>query len=792
MKYFLLVGVCSISILSSCNFKPKTYEVSMVSNTLVVDNATATENKDYEATISLVDPTKDYRLPDLIVVTISDKALTDTDYTYDSSSGQLKINANVINNKITITGEATPLEVYKVNMSSSTLTIDNSSATESRAYKGVISLVEPNEDYRLPTLITITVSDKTLTDEDYTYNFNTGLLEINANVITNDIKIIGERAELDSYKADFICDGHIKVFIYKTRDYDIEPRRTNLAYARDKNSGDLLKDGTGEINFKVEIDENYDIDMLWVKGLYDKCQDSEKTEKDDVYRITKIRSDLQITITTKKIYCKNLKAFDDLSTKSFSFSWTMRKPDNVKQVLVDITTKDGTNRIVSPSKESYTFDNAAENKMYTFNFIVELNNGIICDPISITRFIGQKDSVSGLPRVEIDTENNVIPEVKRPVANYVQNILKIYDASNQLIYDSGTSEKAGKEYDGSKIKIRGNATSTFRKKSYKIKLKNDADLLKNFRFFSDAFIDYTNKEWCLLAPNIGNKLKTSENSEILSSPIGFTIANTLDFDWKPAYQFVTVYLNADYQGLYILCEQTAKGNGIGDSQSRYKIDDDGYIVEKNYYWGYEDLIIETPINGDGKSQYTFKYPDTDDFNSETQKYNYIKNILVELENKIMMLDTTCFEIIDESSLVRWLLGHDIIANEDYLGSNIFLYKKDSSNSTILSMGTIWDYGQSLRLPNRLANIRTGDNFYYKYLLQLDGFKQEIRNLWEESKLSIKNAINDCLDDFSNNLYNSLLQVESKRWEFTLITIENQKEVIRNFFSEHYIYLDNNL
>lgn len=706
MKHIILAALCSISVLASCNLKPITYSVTMSSNTLKIDNAVATKNRDYEGTISLIDT---------------------------------------------------------------------------------------DDDYCLPTLIIVTIADKTLEDKEYVYDFNTGKIFISADFVVGNIFIVGERSEIDAYKANFVCDEHVRVFIYKSRDYSVEPIESNAASSRDGDTGRKVKDGTGEINFKVEIDENYDINMLWVKGLYDKCQDEVKTKNDDTYRVTKIRSDLQVKITTRKIYCKNLKASDDLNRHSFSFSWSIRKSDDVKQVNVDIITKNGEQHDIAQSKYEYLFDNAMPNEMYTFKFSVMLNNGTICEPISITRFIGQKENVDGIPRIEIETENKLIPEVKQPVTNYVQNIIKIYNTSNVLIYDSSKNEDIGEEYKGSKIKIRGNATANFRKKPYKVKLKNNADLLESFRSVSDSAIDYTHKEWLLLAPNINNAwFKTLEDSQLLYTPIGFTVANALDFDWKPAYQFVTLYLNNDYQGIYILCETTSRGNGAGETQSRYKIDKDGYIIEKDCYWQNEDIYIKTPIEGNPSSCFTFKYPDTDDFNKESDIYEYIKNYTTTLENKILNLDTTCFEMIDKSSLTRWLLGHDILANEDARGSNIFLYKKDSTNNTILKMGTIWDFGLSLKNPNSLAKVRATDNFYYMYFLQIAGFEQEVKNLWDAKKDIVKSAIDSCINSFDDTLYNKLLEVESKRGEFEKIPINQQKNTMQTFFATHYSYLDNSL
>ena len=59
------------------------------------------EVNDYTATLI---PDSDFILPETITVTVNDTSLTqDTDYTYDSETGQLTIMANAITGPIVIT-----------------------------------------------------------------------------------------------------------------------------------------------------------------------------------------------------------------------------------------------------------------------------------------------------------------------------------------------------------------------------------------------------------------------------------------------------------------------------------------------------------------------------------------------------------------------------------------------------------------------------------------------------------------------------------------------------------------
>lgn len=703
MKYILLVGVCAVSVLSSCNLKPITYEVKMSSNTLVIDNTVATKNKDYEGTIALIDP---------------------------------------------------------------------------------------DEDYRLPELITVTIDDKTLEDKEYSYDFNTGAISINADLVIGNITISGERAELEGYKANFICDEHVRVFIYKNRDYSINPVESNTAYSRDKDSGLRVKDGTGEINFKVKIDDDYDIDMLWVRGLYDKCQDNEKTKEEDVYRITKIRGDLEVTITTKKIYCKNFAASDDLESNSFTFSWTTRKPENVDYVLIDINQE----QQIKHQNDIYKFIDAIKNKLYNFTFTPILKNGVVGSTITCSRALIDSPKDISFPRVEINTQKNILPSYNSVLPppgcwgqsivnnNYIQSIVKIYDKNNSIIYDSSNDMSPKGIYDGAKIKYRGNTSALgSEKKSIKLKIEEPADLLESFRLKPISNVNYKNKEWLLI--------NTGENIKQLA---GFSIAQTLEFDWPPEFQYCTLYINNDFRGLYVLCESVSKGEGEGEYQSRYKIDNDGYIVENDPYWWKEDLSFETNLFKYGPIKYTFKYPDLDDFNQTI--YDYIYNYILEFESFLINEDSRCLDYIDISSYAKWILAHDILITADHAGSNMYAFKKDSSNSTKLQAGTVWDFDSAFNIGdiNTLSYYRSDLHYYYPWLLKFDEVNDEIKNEYKYYKNNIVDNITVHINQLDEAIFNNLLRAESLRYNLQISPLNDKIADLMTFLEGHLVFLDNNL
>jgi len=92
------------------------------------------------------------------------------------------------------------------------------------------------------------------------------------------------------------------VTVYETSDY-LNGEVITTAYAKDSDTGEVLTDGDGQINFVVTVDEGYEIDSVTVVSEDDfkNLKDPEETELENTYRITKITGDLTITITTKAV-----------------------------------------------------------------------------------------------------------------------------------------------------------------------------------------------------------------------------------------------------------------------------------------------------------------------------------------------------------------------------------------------------------------------------------------------------------------------------------------------------------
>ncbi len=186
-------------------------------------------------------------------------------YTHDySGDGEATTTAYSRNDE---TGEKTADGTGQVNFKvvlAEGYVISNITATEG-TYKNIKSSVETGEDniYR----ITKITADTTIT------------------ITTAKVD------EITAYTATFNVEDGLSVLV----GYDNQEQ----SFARDGDNGTILTDGTGQINFVVlgDIPEDKEISVV-VTGTYKNLKDLSITEGiENYYRVTKVQSDLTITIS---------------------------------------------------------------------------------------------------------------------------------------------------------------------------------------------------------------------------------------------------------------------------------------------------------------------------------------------------------------------------------------------------------------------------------------------------------------------------------------------------------------
>ncbi|MBR3290345.1 MAG: carbohydrate-binding domain-containing protein [Clostridia bacterium] len=119
----------------------------------------------------------------------------------------------------------------------------------------------------------------------------------------------GEASEDEGYAVTFAAE-HASINVYYTQDYTA-PDETGVTVTTSRNSatGDPDSTGSGQVNFTVVPDDGYTVSDISIEGTYKNLKGPDDTGLDNTYRITKIESDLTVTVTVTA-------ATDDISDTS--------------------------------------------------------------------------------------------------------------------------------------------------------------------------------------------------------------------------------------------------------------------------------------------------------------------------------------------------------------------------------------------------------------------------------------------------------------------------------------------
>ena len=216
----------------------------------------------------------------------------------------------------------------------------------------------------------------------------------------------------------------------------------------------------------------------------------------------------------------------------------------------------------------------------------------------------------------------------------------------------------------SKLKGRGNSTWGQDKRPYLMTLSSDGNLLN----MGSA------SKWVLLANAYD---ETNLNNKLI-----FDLASQVGFRWSPDSQFVDLYLNGEYRGLYLLAEKIEVHDNrldINTAAGDYlcKVDTwDRRVDLLNYFESSVGRIIEV-CSSDA-------VPDSD--------LDYVSYLVYLMEEEIQSgNDLNHSDILDLDSWVRRYLIDEISGNIDSDLTSSYFYFSDGK----FFAGPVWDYDMAM-------------------------------------------------------------------------------------------------
>lgn len=374
---------------------------------------------------------------------------------------------------------------------------------------------------------------------------------------------------------------------------------------------------------------------------------------------------------------------------------------------------------------------------------------------------------SGLPLVFVNNTD------REPV---VSKDAWLEGTSYAIVYSDGTVFDAS-----GKIKGRGNSTWTYDKKPYAVKFEKKQ---KPFGFPA-------NKNWVLLAESC--------DPSLLRTAYMCAISKATGIEWTINYQYVNLFLNGEYMGVYVFTDKVEK------SENRINIKKDGFIIEDDNFYEKENLYFVTH-KGLGRP-YTFKYPDDEkDIVRGDDNYLFIESFMNQLESSLMVLpdnhdDIKYMDYLDVTSFAKY---H--VANEVFMNFDPNRYYVLPSRQSKLKMMPLWDSEWSMGSwitawhdnPYPIEENTFWENMYFfKYLMKSPAFKEAVKEEWALFMTNVQQV-----KDEVENVRLMIAKAQAanfKKWpstgrpmNYSVKSWQEEVERVNTFFDERVTWIDNRI
>lgn len=272
---------------------------------------------------------------------------------------------------------------------------------------------------------------------------------------------------------------------------------------------------------------------------------------------------------------------------------------------------------------------------------------------------------ANVPAIFLDTQSGSMDYIHEKKGNKESGMLRVYTETGVLDY-TGSLES---------IKGRGNATWTSReKKPYSLTLTENADLLG----MGNA------QKWILLANAV--------DSSNLRNKIVYDFAKEIGLAYSPDSQWVDVYLNNEYAGLYLLCER----NEIHPERIAIS-ENDGFVVSLELE---ERLVTQnyTYITTDARQALRIHNPldVSEEFLEELEiQWQAVENALLADDGIDPITGKSWEEQIDLDSWTRKYLIEEIFGSIDACMVSQYFYKDGTGEKNVIFAGPVWDFDNSM-------------------------------------------------------------------------------------------------
>lgn len=367
----------------------------------------------------------------------------------------------------------------------------------------------------------------------------------------------------------------------------------------------------------------------------------------------------------------------------------------------------------------------------------------------------------GFPNIYI-----TVADVKGEIGEeYVPSSITLSNAEERLCFENSSS----------KIRIRGNSSAKFDKKSFKIKFSDKVNML--------GLGKADRKDWVLVANHCDQSL--------MRNYVSYSLAQSFE-GFEVAYDcaHVNVYINGKYNGVYILTEQVETGKSRVDIETEGVNDDIGFLLELD---SREKLDSGECIQIDG-----LRFAIKSDFTTNGQ-YKYAKDYLTKCNKAIKKGNKEEIEaLVDIDSFVDMYLLQEYVKNFDVGFASLFMYIEENGGK--LYFGPAWDFDISMGNDDRLEDggfeeLFTGErrgfgigHEWFVCAMDQKWFRDLVKERYVELYPIIQSEISNSVKYYLAN--KSELEKNFDKWDILgdRIFLEPESIVANETYEEHFDHL----
>lgn len=371
---------------------------------------------------------------------------------------------------------------------------------------------------------------------------------------------------------------------------------------------------------------------------------------------------------------------------------------------------------------------------------------------------------SNLPIVHLNTNGNPIMDEPRIEAEMgiIWNESGINNPFDPISHFEGDI----------KIEIRGSSSQMFDKKSFALELKDELGQDMDFPILGMP----PEEDWILYAPY--------SDKTLIRNVLTFSLASQFSSVYVPRCRFVELFVNKEYEGVYVLMENI-KRDSVRVDIANLKPEDisgkeltGGYIikVDKTTGGGGEGWYSSFTNNNSGaRTYYQYEYPKSKEIHQKQKEYikNYIDAFEEAMRNNDFHPETGYSSFIHKESFMDYMIMNEITKNVDGYRLSTFLHKEKNGK---LKAGPIWDfnlgYGNAnyydgwssygLQVIEDLGQDRWQNPFWWNTMLSDLQYSHDLKCRWDSLRSTVLS--DQRIDEVTDSLVNLLTDAKDRNFD----------------------------